>query len=469
MTSAFYGKRLLPLILSLGLVSTPGLAAELPRQALLGVAVEPSEGEPRRGAVVQQVIDGLSAAAMGVRPGDLVVAAGGKAVTNPDDIVLYARRLKAGDPVDLTVIRNGRELRLRGLAAARPLESYSAASADYGAVPFDGGLLRDVLVSPDGVDKPPVVFLIQGFSCATIESLDPNSPYRRLAQLLAEGGIATYRVEKPGVGDSTDGRQHCTEMDFAGELESFRSAYRHLIEQRGFDPGRIFMLGHSMGGIQAPLLAAERSPRGVAVFGTVLRNWADYHLALYTFQSFLMRGEDPAEEMAATERNRELFQLFYFDRRSPSDIAAERPELSEPLRNALAWDGGEQMMGRHYRFMQDLAELRLGAAWRDTRSNVLAIYGEADLVALFNTDHILIADIANHYRPGTGRYVEVEATDHGMMKVGNRADFRRGRAEGANPSGPFNQEVAALVRDWVVESLARPPVGAAEQRPITTP
>ena len=42
---------------------------------------------------------------------------------------------------------------------------------------------------------------------------------------------------------------------------------------------------------------------------------------------------------------------------------------------------------------------------------MLALYGESDIVALFDEDHRLIADIANHYRPGTGRFVPRQHRD----------------------------------------------------------
>jgi pimeloyl-ACP methyl ester carboxylesterase len=459
MTSAFSRMRLLPLILLLCVAITPGLAAELPRQALLGLVMEPPPEGSRPGAVVQQVVEGNTAAAIGVRVGDLIVAAGGEPISGPGEVIDFTRRKKAGDQVELTIVREGKELRLRGPATPRPLESYSGARVEYGAIPFDGGLLRDIMVIPDNVVDPPVLFLIQGFSCGSVESADPNFPHRRIAQILAQHGIATYRVEKPGVGDSAVGRQHCLEMNFERELESFRTAYRHLIDVRGVDQDRIFMLGHSMGGIQGPLLAAERPPRGVAVYGTVLRNWADYHLALHTLQSFLIFGNDPAEQMETVERNRDLFRLFYFDRLSPGEIAARRPELSEPMTNTLAWDGGERTMGRHYSFLQDQAQQRLGAAWRDTRSRVLSLYGESDMVALTSTDHILIADMVNYYRPGTARYVEIAGTDHGMGMVGDRAEVRRRTmADNTPPRGDFNPEVATTLRDWIVESMAKPPV-----------
>jgi hypothetical protein len=135
------------------------------------------------------------------------------------------------------------------------------------------------------------------------------------------------------------------------------------------------------------------------------------------------------------------------------------------LRENFGWDGGERVLGRHYSFLQDQAQQRLGAAWRDTRSRVLSLYGESDMVALTSTDHILIADIVNFYRPGTARYVEVAGTDHGMGIVGDRAEVRRRTmADNAPPRGDFNPEVATILRNWIIESMASPPVRTLPQR-----
>ena len=38
-----------------------------------------------------------------------------------------------------------------------------------------------------------------------------------------------------------------------------RAAYRHLVQDRKVSPDRIFMFGHSLGAMQAPILAAEQA------------------------------------------------------------------------------------------------------------------------------------------------------------------------------------------------------------------
>lgn len=449
--------------------SVPASAAELARKASLGVRLTRApEGTP--GVVAAEVIPGGTAQAIGLLDGDLILSAGKQSVSQVGEVVAYAATLRAGDAAELKVRRAGKDLTLRGKAKPRRFESFAGANVDYGAVPFRGGLLRDIMVSPTAVSKPPVLFLLQGFSCASIEPVSPQDAYYRLGEELVKRGIAYYRVEKPGLGDSA-GTPACVDIDFATELEAFRGAYKHLVEQRHVEPDRIFMLGWSLGGLEAPLLAQELPPRGVAAYGTVLRNWADYHLDIDRDQAFLSNGTDPGEAAAATERDREIVRRFYFAKQSPAQIAAANPAYGEAMRGLFAWDGTDKAFGRNYKFMQDLAGLPLAAAWRHTRSNVLALYGESDIVAIDDRDHKMIADIADFYRPGSGTFVQVAGTTHGMELVGDRDQYRDKviAAGGAPPTGPFNPAVAKALADWIDASMARPPVRLQAERTVPAP
>ena len=445
-------------------------AAELPRKASLGIHMLPAP-QGTSGVLVPEVIPDGTAAAIGVHNGDIVVKAAGNSVSSGPELAAYASNLIGGQPVELTVKRDGKEVRLRGKAKARPLETYGDAIVDYGAVPFRGGFLRDILVMPKGVPSPPVVYLIQGFSCSSIESANPSDSYRRLGEELVKRGVAYYRVEKPGLGDSA-GTPQCVDIDFATELEAFRDSYKHLVGVRHFEPDRIFMFGHSLGGLEAPLLAEELPPRGVAVYGTVFRNWADYHLDIDRYQTFLANAVDPVDAAAATERDRDLLRLFYFGKQSPSQLAAANPAYGDAMREIFGWDGGSNAFGRNYKYMQDLSGLPLAKAWRNTKSNVLAMYGESDIVAIDDRDHKMIADIADFYRPGSGRFVQIAGTTHGMELVGNRHEYREkaiALAGRGTPNGPFNPEIAIVLADWVKQSMAKPPVRVQQDRNIPAP
>ena len=438
--------------------SSTALAAAdpLPRKAALGIQLNPGPGGT--GVVVGNAFPGGTAASLGVRNGDTIRAVNGKPVASPDDVVAIARALHAGAPVTFDLTRAGAPLTVSGKAMPRPFEQYRGATVDYGSLPFRDGRLRDVLVMPEAPGDAPVLFYIQGYSCGSIEGAPAGSFYHRLGEELIARGIGFYRVEKLGEGDSI-GSLKCVDADFAAELEGFKAAYRHLLKERKIAPERIFMLGHSMGGIQAPFLAAETAPRGVAAYGTVVRNWADYHHDLDATQNFLIGGADPAQTARDSEANRDLFRLFYFEKMSPAEIVKARPDFADALRNGFAWDGKEGMFGRHYKFAQQLAALELIDAWKNSKTNVLALYGKSDMVALTDVDHRYLADIANYWRPGSGTYVEIADTGHGMELLGTRAAIReRNRAGGPPLEGEFNPKVADALSDWIKASLAKPPL-----------
>ena len=87
------------------------------------------------------------------------------------------------------------------------------------------------------------------------------------------------------------------------------------------------------------------------------------------------------------------------------------------------------------------------------------------MVALTDVDHRYLADIANYWRPGSGTYVEVASTDHGMNLVGSRDAIRQRNREGGEPlTGEFNPRVVDALAEWIKASLAKPPLGGLGRR-----
>ena len=440
-------------------------APQLPRKSILGLAAAPLTPELQQrvkrtdGVLASRVTPGLTAGKMGLAEGDIILTLNSHPMARPADVVGAAAAINSGDTVRMTILRDGKQKSLQGKAIERPKESYTGAVISYGAVAIDGGLVRDILVKPE---KPaagqPIVFILQGFTCASVDYIDPDDSHRRLIQRLVDRGIGAYRVEKPGVGDSRSPR-HCLDMDFDGEIAAFRAAYKNLPTAYGIQPDQTFLLGHSLGGLEAPILAAETPPRGVAAYGTVLRNWMDYYLDVIRFQGTYFGRGDPVQFVELGESLRPMLEEFFVGRKSFKDLAAANPDYARDLREVLGWDGGDRLLGRHYSFWHDLAALPLAAAWRDTRSRVLSLYGESDLVALNDEDHRLIALIVNHFRPGTAKFVQIAGAEHDMRQVGNPDQVRSAmRATRAPPRGPFEPAVAEALIHWVDDSMAAPPV-----------
>jgi pimeloyl-ACP methyl ester carboxylesterase len=424
---------------------TPTLALK----AALGVAVEPGDG----GAKLKSVTPGSTAAAAGLAAGDTLVSINGASTPAPADVVRMAQSLRAGDPVRFTFRRDGAtRTSAPAPALGKPLERYNGAAVRYGAVPFRGGLLRDIMVTPNAAGpNTPVVFLIQGYPCQTIEG--DALPYGQFAQGLADRGIATYRVEKPGQGDSQGGPD-CLQSDFDTELDAFRVGLAALTKTYKIDPKRIVLFGHSMGGVQAPILAAESGPmKGVAVMGTVARNWRDYMQDLFRLQAFFGQGGDPADSEELAELMRPLMEEIFAGTKSLEEIADAHTEFVALMRGPLQWDGKELILYRSLSYWRGVGNQRLAKNWSAVQAPVLALYGESDFAAIDDRDHRLIVDIVNYYRPGTARFAVLDKTGHVFGLEGARdaaRAFNKANSQGLNLAAPYSPQTHTLLADWVL-------------------
>ena len=451
-TSAVLGLAVFP---ATSVAANTGAKDPLARRATLGVALAADPG----GVKVSASPAPAAAAIFGLKQGDVIQALNGEPAKNPASLSDRLARMAGGDKATLTLQRDGTSRTVSGKLAARPVESFPSGNVRLGAVPFEGGLLRDIFVTPPGGAKGPVLFLIQGYTCASVETSGPDSSHARLIEGLLARGISTYRIEKPQVGDSRGGPD-CRDIGFKTELAAFEAGYRALRETYGIPADRIFILGHSLGGLEAPLIAMHGpSPRGVAVYGTVLRNWFDYMIDVIKVQPFMSAGLDPVEREAMGERLRPVLERVMLRGEAPSAIGQADPELAKLMREDLEWDGSDRLFGRHFSYWHEIATTPMVAAWKGTKAQVLSALGEADFAAIDTEDQRLIADIANHYRPGTARFVLVPKTGHGMRVDGTREEIRnRAKAGQTAAPAPFNADLIPLFGDWIASAMGAPPV-----------
>jgi uncharacterized protein len=105
-------------------------------------------------------------------------------------------------------------------------------------------------------------------------------------------GLSVLIVDYRGYGQST-GRP-----SEQGTYEDARTAWRHLVEERGVPAERIVLFGRSLGGAVATWLATQHRPAGLIVEST-FRSVPDLAAELYWFLPVrqLARLEFPAEEL----------------------------------------------------------------------------------------------------------------------------------------------------------------------------
>jgi dipeptidyl aminopeptidase/acylaminoacyl peptidase len=88
-------------------------------------------------------------------------------------------------------------------------------------------------------------------------------PFREIADTLGRRGIAVLRLDDRGMGGSDLGPLTATTADFADDI---RAAIAWLSARPEIDPARIAIVGHSEGGIIAPMIAAaDPSLAGIVI------------------------------------------------------------------------------------------------------------------------------------------------------------------------------------------------------------
>jgi len=248
------------------------------------------------------------------------------------------------------------------------------------------------------------------------------------------------RVERLGVGDSegADVQDTTIEQDIA----SFRSGLKKLSTYDYVDAGRVFLFSHSSGGAIAPMVAQGMPVKGIATFAAFARPWMEHSAESSRRQWKLeLLKDDEINAMAAKEK------LFYEEcfgkKRPPKEVLAEHPELKEYTASFLQND--TLIHGVHYRYMQQLAELDVAAAWAKVDTAVLALWGECDYIAS-KTDSELVASIVNRAHPGKAKFIALPRVDHRYNDAEDQEESFL--SEGA---GKFNPAVTETLTKWIKE------------------
>lgn len=119
----------------------------------------------------------------------------------------------------------------------------------------DAVTLAGTLTLPSAEGPFPAVILITGSGQADRdESVYGHRPFLVLADNLTRRGIAVLRVDDRGVGGSTGDVSQATSEDFARDV---LAGVVYLKTRAEIDPKRIGLIGHSEGGIIAPLAAVD--------------------------------------------------------------------------------------------------------------------------------------------------------------------------------------------------------------------
>lgn len=115
--------------------------------------------------------------------------------------------------------------------------------------------LSGTLTLPQGPGPFPVAILLSGSGPHDRdETVEGHRSFLVLADHLTRKGIAVLRFDKRGIGKSTGSYDSATIQDFAADAQS---AVAYLKTRKDMDPKRIGLIGHSEGGLIAPIVASH--------------------------------------------------------------------------------------------------------------------------------------------------------------------------------------------------------------------
>jgi dienelactone hydrolase len=142
--------------------------------------------------------------------------------------------------------------------------------------------LPGALCVPNNIKNPPVVILLAGSGPNDKdETIGPNKALKDLAVGLASNGIATYRYDKRTMVYGKDMK----DVDINAEvIEDAVSAVATIKKNPDFKDSKVFIAGHSLGAMCAPLIASKsKQINGIVLLAGNARPLEDVVLEQYNY------------------------------------------------------------------------------------------------------------------------------------------------------------------------------------------
>ncbi len=310
-----------------------------------------------------------------------------------------------GLAIDLKLERTTEPLKSQAVATKRPQTPQPPFPYETEDVTFTGGdtdvKLSGTLTVPRTTDKSKkfmAAILVSGSGPQDRdETLLGHKPFWVLADYLTRRGVAVLRYDDRGVGKSTGDFSKSTTEHFAADAAA---AIDYLKQQPQIDPQQIGIIGHSEGGIVAPLVAVKKPE--VAWLVLMAGTGVNGEQILYSQGKLIVEADGGSPDMAMRQRIVQEVAFAAMKSLKPDDkleqvidsatdkviekaealeaaagnkIEPVKPEVKELIRN-LVKVNLQAMNNPWFRFF---VEHEPGPVLEKVKCPVLAINGEKDV------------------------------------------------------------------------------------------
>ncbi len=323
-------------------------------------------------------------------------------------------------------------------ATNQPEEETSGA-VDYDAeeVSFGSGdiTLAGTLTLPRGSGPWPAAVLITGSGA---QDRDENTPgpgglklgiFRSIADTLTRRGVAVLRYDDRGVGGSGGSLASAGLSDLVADVEA---AVRYLRDRSEVDPARVALVGHSEGGIIAPIVAAEDTGLAAIVVMAGTATPLDSVLVEQVVGAAREAGGDSSD----LAESRELIEQLSRAIREGRDL--DELELPPSLKQ----------LGQSRWWLEHVQHDPL-AAIRRVRSPVLIANGGQDVQVAPEHAHRLGGALDEAHHPDYEVKIFPQLNHLFAVSKGE------GIAEYADPNAEVDADFLSYLADWLIQRLAR--------------
>jgi dienelactone hydrolase len=342
-------------------------------------------------------------------------------------------------PLDIRIVFDS-ERRIAGLFFQPASTTASEATAEAWVSPSYAGDhenrevtvgeldLPGTLTTPVGAGPWPAVVLVHGSGPNDRdESIGPNKPFRDLALGLASEGIAVLTYDKRTL---VHPEELPADLTVAEEVvDDAVAAVALLRAAPEVDPGRVFVLGHSLGGMLAPRVAgASDGVAGLVLMAAPARPLEELILEQTTYLAET-DGTVTAEEEDAL-----------------ADVAAQ----VEAVRDLGPGTAAGEVLGAPASYWLDLRDYRPAEVAAGLDLPMLVLQGERDYQVTMTDFGMWQEALAGAEDVAFRSFPEL---NH-LMMTGEGDGEAAAHGDGAGLSGPEEYEVAGHVAQEVVEAIA---------------
>lgn len=320
-------------------------------------------------------------------------------------------------------------------------------------------ILAGTLTIPKGENKFPAVVLVTGSGPQDRdETLFGHKPFLVIADYLTRNGIAVLRFDDRGIGKSKGNFSSALTTDFATDA---LAAVEYLKTRNEIAQNKIGIVGHSEGGMVAPLAASNSSD---VKFIVMLAGPGMIGKDLIPLQQKLLLIASGAPEDAAVKQASEAKEIFDVIINTPDSLSAynklasmyeekisklskeekERPEYSRDAFTAVT----KQYLSPWFRFF---LKYDPRPALENVQCPVLAMNGEKDLQVPVKENLSLVESALKAGGNSKYKIVSLPGLNHLFQKAETGSATEYGKIEET-----FSPDALTIMKDWILEITSKP-------------